>query len=112
MSFGQDFIDNLNKAHMSGEIPAALSDAMADDLVWTSLAKSSMGNQSRGKQEWLEFIKNDKSEYVSSVIYENDDIVIWKGAGEINDVPQVFLFCMELENGKIKNVQHVRGPAA
>ena len=45
MSFGQDFIDNLKQAHLSGEIPAGLADAMADDLVWTSLAKSSLGNQ-------------------------------------------------------------------
>jgi hypothetical protein len=47
MSFRQDFIDNLGKAHSTGEISAALADAMADDLVWTSLAKSSLDNQSR-----------------------------------------------------------------
>lgn len=50
MSFGQNFIDNLRQAHSTGEIPAALADAMADDLVWTSLAKSSLGSQSRGKR--------------------------------------------------------------
>ena len=111
MSFGQDFIDNLKKAHLSGEIPAGLADAMADDLVWTSLAKSSLGNQSRGKQEWLDFVKNDRADYVSLVIYENDDIVVWKGGGDFNGVPQLFLFCMELSDGKVSKVQHVRGPA-
>ena len=112
MTFGQNFIDNLMHAHMTGEISSDLSDAMADDMVWTSLAKSSMGNQSRGKAEWLDFISRDRQEYTSSVVYENDEIVIWKGAGNLNGAPQVFLFCMELENGTIKNVQHVRGPAA
>lgn len=111
MSFGQDFIGNLRIAHSTGEIPAALADAMADDLVWTSLAKSSMGNQSRGKQEWLDYVKHDRNEYDSSVVYENDEIVVWKGTGDFNGVQQVFLFCMELLNGKISKVQHVRAPA-
>ncbi len=111
MSFGQDFIDNLNKAHATGDIPAGLADAMADDLTWTSLAKSSLGNQSRGKQEWLDFVKNDRTDYVSSVIYENDEIVVWKGTGDFKGVQQVFLFCMELSDGKVSKVQHVRGPA-
>ena len=111
MSFGQNFIDNLKQAHLTGEIPADLADAMADDLGWTSLAKSSLGNQSRGKQEWLDFVKNARADYVSLVIYENDDIVVWKGAGDFNGVPQVFLFSMELSDGKVLKVQHVRGPA-
>jgi len=111
MSFGQRFIDNLRKGHLTGEIPTELADAMSDDLIWKSLAKSSLGNQSRGKQEWLDFIKNDNEDYSSEVVYENDEIVVWKGAGVMNGQPQVFLFCMKLEDGKIKYVQHVRGPA-
>ena len=96
MSFGQRFIDNLRKGHLTGEIPTELADAMSDDLIWKSLAKSSLGNQSRGKQEWLDFIKNDKEDYSSEVVYENDEIVVWKGAGVMNGQPQVFLFCMKL----------------
>ena len=111
MSFGQNFIDNLRQAHSTGEIPAALADAMADDLVWTSQAKSSLGSQSRGEKEWLDFAKKDRTVYDSSVIYENDEIVVWKGTGDFNGVQQIFLFCMELSAGKVSKVQHVRGPA-
>lgn len=111
MTFGQKFIDNLRKGHLSGEIPTELADAMSDDLIWTSLAKSSLGSQSRGKEEWLNYIRNDNEDYSSEIVYENDEIVVWKGAGNFNGVPQVFLFCMNIESEKIKYVQHVRGPA-
>ena len=111
MSFGQKFIDNLRKGHLTGEISSELADAMSDDLIWTSLAKSSLNNQSRGKDEWLEFIKNDNEDYTSEVVYENNEIVVWKGRGVMNGTPQVFLFCMNIEDEKIKYVQHVRGPS-
>lgn len=111
MSFGQQFLDNLLQAHATGVIPDALRDALADDVQWQSLSKSSLGNQARGKAAWLAYIEGDRGEYSASLVYENDEVIVWKGNGDHNGVPQAFLFVMQLENGRIKHAQHVRGIA-
>jgi len=115
MSFEQRFIYNLSLSILTGAISTDLDDAISDDLIYMSLAKSSSDNKSIGKKEWLRSIRNNNGNHTPrfclEVVYENDEIVVCKGTKTVNGAPQISVFCMNIDGEKITYVQHLTGPA-
>ena len=112
MTTYNDVLDAQKAAH-DGDT-SALEELLTDDFVWTSVSKSSLPNQSRGRAETLEWFRTHGANYESATaVLESPEAIVSEEISDIEGLGRIVVMILyRLRDGKISEMRHVRGEAA
>ena len=92
---------------------SALEALMSEDFTWTSVSKSSLASQSRGRSEALEWFGSHEFDYESTnAIFETPSAIVAEEVGSERGIGR--MACMifyRIKDGQLAEMRHVRGDA-